>query len=85
MQVSDEHVEALCSDTSQRFCHAGGVDYVKSLAFKGGIHHGTNSFIVIHQQDSMGNKSSVGVIQHCLSSRVIVKVLLRFILGNVQN
>jgi hypothetical protein len=58
MQVRDEHVEALATDMSQGFGHAGGSDYVKSLAFQGRIHHGANRMIVIHQQDSMRNELS---------------------------
>ena len=51
VQVRDEHVEALGRDMSQSFCHAGGRDYVKSLAFKGRGHHVANGIVVIHEQD----------------------------------
>jgi hypothetical protein len=56
VQVRDENVEALRSDTSQSFGHASGNDYIKSLAFKRHIHHGANGIIVIHKEHSMGNR-----------------------------
>ena len=69
MQVRDEHIEALCRDKSQSFCHIGGSDYLKSFVFKRHSHHVANGVVVIHEQYFVRNRGSVGVIQHRLSSR----------------
>src|SRR5580704_7029586 len=53
VQVGNEHIEALGNDESQRFCHSGDSNYLKSFAFECRIHHCENCMIVIHQQDSM--------------------------------
>jgi len=54
VQISDEYVEALDCDQSQRFCHAGGSDHIKALAAKRFRHYGTNGIIVVHKQGSIG-------------------------------
>jgi hypothetical protein len=59
-QVSDKHVEILCSDNLRASDTLAGGDYFKSHVFKGGRHHFTNGIIVMHKQNLMRSGSFEG-------------------------
>src|SRR5579863_8935462 len=66
MEVSDERIEALSSNTFQSFCHAGDGDYIKSFAFQCHNHHCANRIIVITSRTLCANVRSVGLMWHYL-------------------